>query len=146
MTNQYKIGNLLIVAPGEWKDITDEVDEPAAPFTLAKDLGVGALQFSMAGYQSGKLPRLTLSALKALRHEFANRKGFSRPFDVVSIDGSIMASGGSYHVNEDLVRVWYCSNGRDVLLVTYVSTWSKRNGEATECDAILSKLKFGKSI
>ena len=40
MTNQYKIGNLLIVAPGKWKDITDELDEPAAPFTLAKDLGV----------------------------------------------------------------------------------------------------------
>ena len=146
MTNQYKLGNLVIVAPGEWEDITDEMDDPDAPFTLAKEFGVGALQFSVAEYQSGDLPKFTLSDLEALRHEFANHRGLARPFDAILIDGNFMVSGGSYHVDEDLMRVWYCSNGEDVVLVTYVADWSERNGEATECDEILSKSRFEKSI
>jgi hypothetical protein len=142
MRNRYTLANLLITTPPEWKDITDDVDDESAPFTIAKDSGVGALQFSVAAYRGGKLPAFTLSDLDEMRHEFASDNGFSKPFDETISKNKVMVSGGSYRADEDLVRVWYCSDGRDVALVTYVADWNNRGNESGECDGIVSSLEF----
>ena len=144
--NQYKIGNLVINTPPEWKDIIETVNDAGAPFTMAKDGGIGAIQFSVAEYRGGELPLFTLSDLSDMRHEFATGRGFSKAFDESTSEGKISASGGSYHADQDLVRVWYCSNGMDIALVTYVSDWDGRNNESKECDDIVSRLEFRKAV
>jgi hypothetical protein len=142
MKNRYTLGNLLIATPPEWKEITERVDEEDGPFTLVKDFGVGALQISVGEYRSGKLPSFTSSDLRDLRDEFATGKGFAQVFDPVTSEKGILVCGGSYHVDDDFVRVWYCSNCRDIALVTYVSDWNDRNEESKECNNIVLGLKF----
>jgi hypothetical protein len=142
MTNRFELGYLLITTPPEWKDITDTVDADSAPFTIAKDDGVGALQFSSAEYRSGDLPAFTLSDLCVMRDEFGANHGFSNALDKTACKGATMVAGASYHVNQDFVRVWYCSNGKDIVLATYTSEWSHRSNEIHECDEIVSELKF----
>ena len=122
MTNHFELGNLLITTPSEWKDITDAVDVDSAPFTIAKDDGIGALQFSSAEYRSGDLPAFTLSDLCDMRDEFGANHGFSSAFDKHTSEGRTMTAGASYHADQDFVRVWYCSNGTDIVLATYILT------------------------
>jgi len=44
---------LLLDLPADWFDVTDDLPRDAPP-TLARNSGVGALQFSIARYHSGK--------------------------------------------------------------------------------------------
>jgi len=143
MKNQYMIGNLFITAPGPWKDITDAVEGVSVPFTLAKDDGTGALQFSVATYKSGKLPNVSLPDLNELRSDFAQKKGLGPAFDELQSNGDLRVSGGSYQTTENYVRVSYCSDGRHVALITYLGGRGKEGNEPNECDAIVSEVRFG---
>jgi len=143
MKNQYIYGNLMITASSPWKDITDAVEGCSAPFTLSKSDGTGALQFSVAKYRHGRIPNVTLQDLNELRNEFAQKKGFGRAFDELQSNGPLRVSGGSYQTTEDYVRVWYCSDGRNVALITYLGGRGKEGNEPNECDAIVSEVRFG---
>jgi hypothetical protein len=144
MTNEYTLGNLRIVISPDWKDITDTLDDENAPFTLAKEAGVGAFQFSTAEYRGGKHPAITMADLDDLRSSFARGQGFPDGFDEIAVEGAMMVSGGSYHAGENLMRVWYCSDGPNVVFATYVSDWNLRNGEEKEFDAFLPRFSFKK--
>jgi hypothetical protein len=64
-TFTHEFGGISVVAPHPWIDTTDDVKADEAPFTLAKqNIGVGALQFSIALYQEGEEPNITVSDLK----------------------------------------------------------------------------------
>jgi hypothetical protein len=145
--NEYKLGDLYISILPDWKDITDTLDDENAPFTLAKETGVGAFQFSTAEYRGGKHPQITMEDLHQLRSSFARSNGFPRAFDEISLDAGeakMMVSGGSYHGNQNLVRVWYCSDGENVVFATYVSDWEKQNDEPRECDDFIARFYFQK--
>jgi len=143
MKNQYTYGNLIVTAPTPWKDITESVKEAEVPFTLAKDDGTGALQFSAAKYVSGKHPNVTLQDLDELRNDFAGKKELGSAFDELHSDGNLRVSGGSYRTTEDYVRVWYCSDGNNVALITYLTGRGKEGNEPDDCDAIVAAVRFG---
>jgi hypothetical protein len=143
MKNQYILGNLIITAPGPWKDITDTVEGGSLPFTLAKDNGTGALQFSVAEYRHGKIPNVTLQDLDELRNDFAQKKQLGRAFNEVNSDGILRVSGGTYQTTQSYVRVWYCSDGKNVALITYLAGRGKEGDEPNECDAIVAGVRFG---
>ena len=142
MKNQYKFGNLIITAPGPWKDITDTVEGGAVPFTLAKSDGTGALQFSVARFRGGKIPNVTLRDLSELQNDFAQKKQLGRAFDEVNSDGILRVSGGSYQTTQSYMRVWYCSDGINVALITYLAGRGKEDNEPNECDAIVLEGRF----
>ena len=74
--------------------------------------------------------------------EFAESEELGEPFDRESRDGEIAIEGASYHSGDDFIRVWYASDGKSVLLVTYVCEWLVREQEAGEREMAVRSIRF----
>lgn len=94
--------------PG-WFDVTADL-ETGSPPTLAKEDGIGALQFSSAKYAGGNDPRITATTLKSLLRDFQNREGLPQPKQVAETARSASAT---FQEEDQLLRVWFLSNGFD---------------------------------
>jgi hypothetical protein len=106
--------------PAGWFDITDDLPDGSPP-SLARDTGVGALQFSIAKYRSGKEPEVTIDDLRALLSEFCQKHEIS--FNPITERNDKIGAVSNRHITGDeLIYALYLSNSRDVLLATYVST------------------------
>src|SRR5438067_12534775 len=112
---------------GDWGDITDSLDSANSPFTVAKRDGVGALQFTAALYKSGPLPCPSKDDLLAMAVEFGQKRILGEPFDVKTFDDKLVGAGTSYHSEDDFIRVWYVSDGKNIMFATYVSDWKSRD-------------------
>jgi hypothetical protein len=139
---KYKIGNLQIAAPPGWLDVTNETGEVNAPFTLARSDGVGAIQFSTAEYKSGRLPMITGDSLQELMEDFVRLHEVGRGFAAQSRTQPLLSYAQSFEVGSKFLRVWYCSNGRDVALVTYVCERGAEQTELPDCETIVRNLEF----
>jgi hypothetical protein len=137
------LGDFSISVVDGWEDITATLEDAEAPLTIANPVsGIGALQFSPAIYQGGQLPQVMSHDLSALLNKFADGQGLNDPFDRLSYPGEITVEGASFRSGDDLIRVWYVSDGRNVMLVTYVCDWSQRDGEASEREMAVRSLRF----
>lgn len=92
-----------------------------APPTLARTDGVGTLQFSVARFESGANPNIHSDDLGVLLREFARTRLLGVPSDVEHGETISRYIGGTFIRDSDLTRVWYASNGSDLVLVTYVA-------------------------
>lgn len=128
------------VSPG-WADITDslEIDDP--PYTLAHTEGVGALQFSVALYQSGVAPEPTLEALREMVEAFGRKRGLGEPSAVAVEMGPPMLVAGSFAFGEDFLRVWQVSDSRNFAFVTYTAA-EVAGSELDECETIVRSIVF----
>jgi hypothetical protein len=142
MVNAFKVGNLQITTPVGWLDVTHEIEESNPPFTLARPDGVGAIQFSTAEYRSGKTPKMTSNDLRDLLADFAQSRKLGRGYDFVSQENPFLIIAGSFDFEGRFFRVWYCSNGQDVLLVTYNCQTGQRHAELPDCESIVRNLEF----
>jgi hypothetical protein len=131
-----------VTASDEWSDITDTVEAPDAPFTMARIDGVGALQFSPAMYRGGKEPSPGMDDLRSMLAEFAEKRGLGEAFDERSFSGEVYGTGASYHPQADFLRVWYLSDGRNIMFATYFCDWEHRSGEIQESEEITASLRF----
>src|SRR5262245_14385368 len=116
-----------IEAGVDWNDITHTLDSPERPFTVAKQDGVGALQFSPALYRGGPLPMPTKDDLLSMAIEFGQYRGLGEAFDTDGVEGPLAGAGASYHSEGDFIRVWYVSDKRSIMLATYVCEWACRH-------------------
>lgn len=134
----------LTLPNDSWRDISETLDA-GSPFTLAKEDGIGALQFSPAVYHSGKDPKITLNDLVELVIEFGRQHQLGEPADLdsESIDAIILAAG-SYRDRDNFVRAWYVSDGLNLVFITYVCSWKKRNLEILECEQIAQACRFAR--
>ena len=140
---QHDFGGNKVSAPESWIDTTEDVESEDAPFTLAKkDTGVGALQFSIALYSEGEEPNIDIAHLKEMLADFADNKGLGEGFDECMYENRVGVVAASYHVGDDLIRVWYCSDERNIALVTYVCDWEKRGNEVKECEETVRSIQF----
>lgn len=138
----YKFGNLRITAPTGWLDITSEIEDENPPFSLARPTGVGVIQFSTAEYRSGKLPTITLDELCNLLTDFAQSHELGRGHDLSSQEKAFLIRAGSFDMEDRFLRVWYCSNGRNIALVTYNCQRGIQQAELPDCEMIVRNLKF----
>ena len=68
----------MTVRPAQgWNDITADLDHDA-PWTLAREDGLGALQFSTAIFNSGAAPEVSIEDLAAMLAERWQRFGAPR--------------------------------------------------------------------
>jgi len=143
--SRYTYEGFSLCLPEEWYDITESLDDPGMPITFARPDGVGALQLSAAIYRSGEDPRIETSDLEDLVDERARRRGWGEPFDHSSFtEDEIRFAAASLHseLSDVYSRLWYVSNGRSVLLVTYTCDWTVRHEEASDVDGIVRSLRF----
>ena len=139
----YRIGPWVISSMPGWLDITHTVQDDDPPFTLAKEDGVGALQFSSAAYESGERPAPTPADLAEMVREFGEARDFGPPLDCDESSGTgQLVASANFHVDEDLFRVWYVSERGNFLLVTYVCQWQHRGPEIKEAESIVKNIRL----
>lgn len=125
-----------------WFDITHDL-EADSPFTLAKDDGIGALQFTFARYEAGKDPRIGAADLKSLLRKFEAAENLPEPSETSESDGWVSST---YQLPGQLLKVWYLTNGLSVVFATYVAVLPTTTGdlqrELNEASRIVESIAF----
>ncbi|PBC06666.1 hypothetical protein [Mesorhizobium sp. WSM3859] len=126
-----------------WEDITGDLERRWPP-TLAGPLVGGVLQFSVARYKSGKLPNVTIGDLRRMLLGYCTN--LARKFhEPVEKAGRINAVERVSNDGEELLAVWHLSNGRDVVLATYIGA-SPRNpqtgNELSQARQLVESIEF----
>ena len=125
-----------------WCDITNDIEATDAPWTLARPDGVGAFQFSIATYESGRIPNPTPQDLLSLLRDFANSHELGEPADIITEDGRLRIAAGSFRHGDNFVRAWYASDGRSFAKVTYTCVWGEQLAELPDCERMIRTLRF----
>jgi hypothetical protein len=144
MSNTVGFGSLIAELPDGWLDVTDELPE-GAPITLARQEGVGALQFTVAKYKSGARPNVAVADLKELLAQFAGSKGLGPPVEEHEGRGVHPYVSAGFRLDGETIRVWYVTNGRDVALVTYVAQdaeTSRVHNELRDAARVIQTMRF----
>ena len=124
-----------------WFDITHELPANSAS-TLARNDGIGVLQFSVAKYRTGTRARITGEDLIAMLAEFGRGRSLGEPSNVIVASGRV---SGDFVAPAEFIRAWYVTNGSDVALVTYVAESSddpKMSRELEEATGIVESIRF----
>jgi hypothetical protein len=140
----YKHGGLLVAPVEGWLDVTDQIEADDPPFTLTKPEGVGAIQFSVATFEAGRDPNITVKQLRELLADFALSRELGRGFDHIESESTLSVCAGSFGYGTNFLRTWYCSDGKNVALVTYVCEKGLENSELSDCERMVADLKFQK--
>lgn len=106
--------------PDGWTDITEDLPDGSPP-SLARAMGAGALQFSIAKYRDGEKPDIKTADLRKFLEDFCQRNGMNIN-DIVDCPGDLMSVKTKSVINGELIFARYFSNTVDVLLSTYVCT------------------------
>ena len=142
-SDRVKFSEIELELPPGWVVVTDELPEGAPP-TLAKTDGLGALQFSVATPGAGPRPTVELEDLEDLLRNFADNQGFDEPLIEIH-PGKTKLVSADFRGDEDFLRVWYGSDGTNVMLVTYFSAAPEDErlpDEVSEAEAIVSSVAF----
>ena len=132
-----------VVLPEDWEDITEDLGDPEAPLTLAAgESGVGILQISDDIDHEGELSHITTAELGRLLEEFAEYQRYEPKSDRQIYPGDISLVGQSFQSEGDFVRVWYASDGKTTLLVTYICEWPQKDVEDAAREVIARSIRF----
>jgi len=144
--HKVRLGSIAVAAPKSWVDLTPDLDDPDAPYTLAKQDGVGALQFSIAVYRRGKNPSISAADLQDMLREFERAQQLRKGFDRRNQEDALSITAASYHETEsdDFIRLWYVSDGKNVALVSYTCSWAAPRNELQDCEHIVESISFTK--
>lgn len=115
----YKFSGLTFETRKGWSDITDDLDE-VGPQSLARDTGVGALQFSVAEYRSGTRPNISPADLGKMFETYSEQQHLFINYSHAE-NANGFAIGGTSTTKERVVSAWYLTDGINVALITYVS-------------------------
>jgi hypothetical protein len=135
--------SFTVQAPRGWADITEALDDDNAPYTLARNNdGVGALQFSIALYESGPIPDPAPADLLRLVKDFGRKQQLGTPADTLKEEGPPRLAAGTFVGDDDFVRVWQVSDGRNFALVTYCCAPMDAGPELAACEKIVRSISF----
>lgn len=113
------------------------------PFTLSMPDGVGALQFSVASYESGSPPKMDTAALESMIREFTEENSLGPLRDLVQEQEELSLAAASFSLDEQTFgRVWYVSDGFNVAKVTYVCEQVQPPLELLAAEQIVRSLRF----
>ncbi len=131
-----------VQAPDNWYDVTAELEGESPPLTVAPEMGLGALQFSIAALPSER-PQATVDELRKLLKEFAKGHDLGSPLNIAAIDSPRPQLAANFTWNDDFLRVWYISDNGQLAFLTY--TCEKNAAFAQELDEaeqIIRSLRF----
>lgn len=101
------------------------------------------MQFSIAFYGSGEVPSPSVSDLREMREELAEGRDWGPATAESDWEGDgLRVSAASHQWGDDMVRVWYVSNGKGFAKVTYTTFWPGDPVELAECERIVRSIRF----
>lgn len=104
--------------PNDWADITDDLPGGSPP-SLARPLGAGTVQFSIAKYRGGEEPNVNIGDLRNLIEDFCHRNRMDCN-DITDCSERLLSVKAASIADGELILARYFSNGKDILLATYV--------------------------
>jgi len=125
----------------DWFDITDDLPGEDAPLTFARPDGFGALQFSIASYQSGQIPNPDTDTLLTLLRDFALGRKLGAATDLCIEIAPLRLASASFHT-DSFIRVWYLSDGRSFALATFTCDAEHAADELPDCEEMVRTLSF----
>ena len=133
--------DFAIESAPNWLDVTDDIPGDNVPLTFARPDGFGALQFSIASYESGPIPDPSTDTLLNLLRDFAQSRELGTATDVCTEVEPLRLAAGSFHT-DSFIRVWYVSDGRSFALVTFTCDAEHAADELPDCEQMVRTLLF----
>ena len=100
------------------------------------------MQFSPAIYRTGAIPSPSIEDLAALVLEFAASKDLGNALSTNAVSNGVLGAAAEFHAGDDFIVVWYVSDGRNIMLATYVCDWDSKHIEALQREAIVRSIQF----
>ena len=134
------IGLTLDLRP-DWCDVTDDLPGENVPFTLGREQGSGALQFSAGLYRFGQVPNPSPEDLRRLLLDFASARELGEPCDL-QLEATPVRQAAATFRPDVYVRVWYISDGSSVAMVTLTCDSEPEPEELADCEHMLRSVHF----
>jgi hypothetical protein len=129
--------------PPGWVDISNDLP-PGSPPTLARETGVGAIEFSVSRGEGGAEPVIDEADLEDMLREFCAQNAIS-----LSPEGLTTAiryaAGGVSRSDDAVIGIWYLSDGQNVAMVTYFADASQAQAaeqELADAEVIVRTASF----
>ena len=136
---RYSFGSFSLVTPSAWLDTTD----PGGPWTLTRNDGVGALQFTVGVYRAGEVPNPSPSDLLEMLLTFARPHISGVPYDVVLATEPVRLAAASFVLPpSDFLRAWYVSDGLSCAQATYICDQGSIRVELHQAEDIVRSIRF----
>lgn len=147
-TRTLSFGEFTIEAPQAWGRILDSwgnvADQDRPPYSLVRQQdGIGVLQFSPALHKGGPEPDVTSTLLLKMGEDFGKLRELGESFEQAVFDDDALAIGAlSFRPKEKFIRLWFASDGRNFLFITYGSEWGRQDAELPDCEAMARSARF----
>lgn len=125
--------------PTGWLDITDDLPG-GSPSTLARQMGAGVIQFSVAVYRSGAQPAVDEHDLRTLLSDFGQRQGLELEAHQLNASQSDAVFGIASGSDGNTV-IWYVSDGRNVALISYFADGPRTRAIDDEIDDAMALVR-----
>jgi hypothetical protein len=122
----------------DWQDTTED----DGPYTLTLADGNGALQFSVATYKGGKRPNVTVADLSSMLTEFITARELVETNDRDIEENPVSLVATNACADDCFLRIWYLSDGGNIVLATYACGVGHQNVELPECESIVRSIVF----
>jgi hypothetical protein len=134
------------VVPEGWKASREEAtySEGAehAPIRFRTPDRQGTLRVHVPWVDADEQPGADPDELEAMAREWGIRRGVGDPLVCTAELASGLAQAfASYRIGEDLVEVWYLSDGATLIQASYVCRWEARDVERAARMALVGSLR-----
>ena len=142
LTKQFTWNGLKISTPADWLDETEEEDQEDGPFSLGKEEGISVLQFMPVVFGEDAPEEIRPEHLNELVEEFLEENDFAPLDGLHESYGAFMTAYTDTRDDEYFVRAWMCTNGTEVVLVTYYCEFGDHEAELAEAIEIVRALEM----
>lgn len=135
------------VVPEGWSASRDEVtySEPGlhAPMRFHSPGRRGVMRVSVPWLDPDEQPGADPEELDALAREWGLRRGKDEPFSAATelLPGGIARATASYKLGDELVQVWFVSDGTTLVKGSYVCKWDERDVDRPAREALAGSLR-----
>ena len=135
---------LKVSPPPDWH----RVDNPSYKGNVVLRRGesdqTGLMQMSIGLYQGGHPPDFSAESLIVQAQQYGIEIGYGRPGEAAGGACAIGLFGTAvFHPNpQDRAQLWFVSNSRDVVLVSYVCSPEQESGGLAEAQSIVNTMQL----
>lgn len=115
------------------------------PTWFVFDQARGELTVTVPRLHPDDQPGADAYELESLAREWGMRRGVDEPVAVsTGVRRGVARASATYRIGEDLVEVWFISDGTALVKATYVCPWLNRDQGRTAREALVGSIDIGR--